>query len=124
MPLARRGLLFLARVHIGSIDKLLAAQLTHDCGNVIFLEKANGRDSGCANLPAGLGVLQRHPSKRENWDRCETGSAKSIETRRGGSRRVLFLEDRSEDGQGGPVARGLSHIFRRMTGNGYQRISS
>ena len=35
-------------------------QLADDCGDVVFLEEADGGDAGCAGFEAGVGILQSY----------------------------------------------------------------
>jgi hypothetical protein len=69
-----------------------------DGGDVVFLEEADGGDSGCAGVQAGRGVLQSDASQREGWDLRAAGLAEILESGRGGSGGVFFFEDGGEQG--------------------------
>ena len=57
----------------------MTAQRAHDCGDVIFLEEADGGDAGCSGAQAGFGVLQSYSSECENRDFRAAGLAESVE---------------------------------------------
>jgi len=94
-----------------------------DFGEVVFLEEADGGDAGCAGAETGFSVQQSDASQGEHWDIGTAGLAESFEAGRNGSGRVFFFEDGSEDGQVCTVGGGLNYFFRRVTGDGDQRVS-
>jgi hypothetical protein len=89
----------------------MTAQRAHDCGDVIFLEEADGGDAGCSGAQAGFGVLQSYPSECENRDFGAAGLAESVEAGGSSSGCVPFFEQGSEDGESGAICGGLGYFF-------------
>jgi hypothetical protein len=96
----------------------MAAQPADDCGDVVFLEEADGGDAGCSGLQAGFGILQSDPSEGEDGDFGATGLAESVEAFRAGSGGIFFFEDGGEEGHVRAAGCGLDDFFWGVTGDG------
>ena len=75
----------------------LAAQLFHDCGDLVVLEEADGGDTGGSGCEAGMNVRWRDPAKGEDWNGYLASFAEKFQARGAG---VPFFEDGSEDCEG------------------------
>jgi hypothetical protein len=79
------------------------AQRGHDRADVIFLEKPDGGDAGCACSQTRFRILQSYSSERQHGNSGVASLGESFEALRDGSGSVFFFEDGSEHGKGGSV---------------------
>lgn len=89
-----------------------------DGGDIVFLEEADGGNTGGAGCKTEFGILHVYSAECENGNFRMTGLAEGVET--GGLRfgRGLFFEYRGEESQGGLVGGGMVDFFWGMTRDG------
>ena len=98
-------------------DNLTSAQGADDGGDVVFLEEADGRDSGCSGLQAGAGVLQSDSPECEDRNFGAAGLTESVEAFWAGSGGIFLFEDGSEESQVSAVCGSLGDFFWGVTGD-------
>jgi hypothetical protein len=98
------------------VDRLEIAQSAGEFGDVVFLKKADGGDSGGSGFEASGGVCKANASEGKHRKVVLAGTAKGFETRRFRTGVVFLLEDRGEQSQIRALSRCLLDIVRVMTG--------
>jgi hypothetical protein len=89
-------------------------ELLHYGSDIVFLEQADGGDSGGSGCQAGLSVGQSYASEGEEWD---IRFARFAECGKAGGAYFFFPEDWSEYRYGCAVDGGLGYVFGRVTGD-------
>jgi len=101
-------------------ETLHTAQALDDLGDIVFLEQADGGDTGGTGFQTGLGIFQRDASEGDDRDVCFACFAEKVEACRA---RIFLLEDWGEYGEGGMVRCGPSDFCGRVTGDCDEGIS-
>ena len=92
-----------------------------DCGNIIFLEEADGGDAGGSGFETRASVLQSDSAKGQNWNSllARLLRARSNPSEAGGS--ILLFEHRGKYGEGRAAMACPRDFFWRVTGNSLSR---